>query len=52
MRLCVVDSTIWSYPTCRVDSMRAGPVGCISYNMYVLVDAPLVTLCASGVGNG
>ena len=38
-----------SYPTCCVASLRAGPVGCILYNM-VIVDAPLFTLgVVSGV---
>ena len=27
---------VWSYPTCWVASLRAGPVGCISYNMYTV----------------
>ena len=34
----------WSYPTCCVASLRVRPVGCISYNMYIIiVNAPLVT---------
>ena len=33
-----VDFLCWSYPTFCVASMRAEPVGCISYNMY-FVDA-------------
>ena len=43
-----VDFPCWSYPTFCAASLRAGPVGCISYNMY-FVDAPLVTLGVSGV---
>ena len=31
--LCTVDFPFWSYPTCCVANLRAGPVGCISYNM-------------------
>ena len=32
----------WSYPICCVVSLCAGPVGCISYNMYnIFVDAEL-----------
>ena len=27
------DFSFWAYPTCCVASLRAGPVGCISYNM-------------------
>ena len=27
---------VWSYPTCCVASLHAGPVGCISYNMYTV----------------
>ena len=30
---CTADFPFWSYPTCCVASLRAGPVGCISYNM-------------------
>ena len=28
---------VWSYPTCCVASLRAGPMGCISYNMYTVL---------------
>ena len=50
--ICVAtaDFPFWSYPTCCVASLHAGPVGCISYN-NVIVDAPLVTLGVSGVWN-
>ena len=30
-----VDFPCWSYPTFCVASLHAGPVGCISYNMYL-----------------
>ena len=33
LRRCTADFPFWSYPTCCVASLRAGPVGCISYNM-------------------
>ena len=33
LRRCTADFPFWSYPTCCVANLRAGPVGCISYNM-------------------
>ena len=30
---CTADFPCWSYPTCCVASLRAGPVGCILYYM-------------------
>ena len=33
LRRCTADFPFWSYPTYCVASLRAGPVGCISYNM-------------------
>ena len=30
---CTDDFPVWSCPTCCVASLRAGPVGCILYNM-------------------
>ena len=33
---CTADFPFWSYPTCYVANLHAGPVGCISYNMQFL----------------